>query len=257
MPVRLRLQRRGRKKQPHYNIVVADNQKPRDGRSIQKLGYYNPSTTPATIKLDNEKALKWLHEGAQPTPTVDRILSFTGVKYRKHLLRGVKKGVLSQEEADEKYAKWLEDKSNQIQNRIDKAKEQANKQLQERLEAEAAINQKRAEALQAKRSEEGEGEETEEGSSEETEASTEEAATEEAKTAEESTPAEDASQEEGAEEASAPQEEAATETEEDSSGEEEAASEQEEAEGDSSDDGESAEGGEEQSEEGEEDKKEQ
>jgi len=170
MPVKLRLQRRGRKKKPHYNIVVADNQKPRDGRAIEKLGFYNPHTSPATIKLDNEKAVRWLQEGAQPTPTVDRILSFTGAKYRKHLLRGVRKGVLSQEEADEKYAKWLEEKSQQIQQRIDKAKQEADQRLQERLQAEAEINKQRAEALEAKRvedsGEEAGEQETSEGTGE-------------------------------------------------------------------------------------------
>lgn len=154
MSVKIRLQRRGRKKKPHYNIVVADSAKPRDGRSIQKLGYYNPNSQPATIELNNDNALYWLQVGAQPTPTVDRILSYRGVKYRKHLLRGVKKGILSEEEADEKYAKWLEDKAAEIQKKVDEVQQKSQEEAQQRLEAEAAINRQRAEALKAKEGEE-------------------------------------------------------------------------------------------------------
>lgn len=154
MSVRLRLQRRGRKKKPHYNIVVADSKKPRDGRSVEKLGYYNPNTTPATIELSNDKALYWLQVGAQPSPTVDRILSYRGVKFRKHLLRGVRLGVVSQEDADEKYAKWLEDKAQQIQQKVDQFQQKGQEEAKKRLEAEAEINRKRVEAIQAKQAEE-------------------------------------------------------------------------------------------------------
>ena len=92
MPVKIRLQRHGSKKRPFYFIVVADARSPRDGKFIQKLGTYNPLTVPATIQVDRQKALEWLHKGAQPTDTVRRILSFKGVLYLKHLLRGVKVG---------------------------------------------------------------------------------------------------------------------------------------------------------------------
>lgn len=213
MPVKLKLQRRGRKKKPHYNIVVASNKQPRDGRPIEKLGFYNPNTTPATIKLDNEKAVQWLQEGAQPTPTVDRILSFSGAKYRKHLLRGVRKGVISQEEADEKYGKWLDDKAQQIQQRIDKAKEEADQRLKERLEAEAEINRKRAEALQANQAEASEAESSEEAAAEE---GSEEAVAEE--------PSGEAAAEENAETQQAEGSEAAEESAETKDSEEEAGS---------------------------------
>lgn len=194
MPVKIRLQRRGRRKLPHYNIVVADNMKPRDGRSIEKLGFYNPNTQPATIELNNDKALKWLQNGAIPTPTVDRILSVKGVKYRKHLLRGVKKGVISQEEADEQYAQWLEESSRKIQEKIDKVKEQADQEAKKRLEHEMEINRQRAEQLHAQQAEEEEvqaddGEET--SSSEgDAEASGEETAAQEGEANEESGDAE-------------------------------------------------------------------
>mgnify|MGYP002138112281 CR=1 FL=1 len=93
MAVKMRLQRHGSKKRPFYFIVVADARAPRDGKFIQKIGTYNPLTVPATIQLDRQKALDWLHKGAQPTDTVRRILSFKGVLYLKHLLRGVKLGL--------------------------------------------------------------------------------------------------------------------------------------------------------------------
>lgn len=114
MAVRMRLQRGGRKKKPIYSIVVADQRAPRDGRFIEKIGQYNPNTIPATIELDNDKALTWLQKGASPSNTVRAILSFKGVLYRKHLQRGVAKGAFSQEEADKKYDEWFASKSQQI-----------------------------------------------------------------------------------------------------------------------------------------------
>ena len=117
---------------------------------MEKLGYYNPNTTPATIELNNDKALYWLQVGAQPTPTVDRILTYRGVKYRKHLLRGVRLGVISQEDADNKYAKWLEDKAEEIQKKVSQVQQKSQEEAKQRLEAEAAINRKRAEAIQGK-----------------------------------------------------------------------------------------------------------
>ena len=104
MPVKIRLQRHGSKKRPFYFIVVADARSPRDGKFIQKLGTYNPLTVPASVQLDRQKALDWLHKGAQPTDTVRRILSFKGVLYLKHLLRGVKLGLFDEAAAMEKYA---------------------------------------------------------------------------------------------------------------------------------------------------------
>lgn len=164
MPVRLRLQRRGRKKYPTYRIVASEAKKPRDGRFIDMLGYYNPHTNPATIELDNEKALKWLQNGAQASPTVNRILSYKGVKYWKHLQRGVKMGVITQEQADDKYAKWLEEKAQEVEQKVQKLKEKADQQAKAQLEAEAEANKKKAEEIQAKKGEEA-GEGAEEGQS--------------------------------------------------------------------------------------------
>ena len=109
MAVKLRLQRHGSKKRPFYFIVVADARAPRDGKFIQKIGTYNPLTVPATIQLDRQKALEWLHKGAQPTDTVRRILSFKGVLYLKHLLRGVKLELFDEATAMVKFQKWHEE----------------------------------------------------------------------------------------------------------------------------------------------------
>ena len=117
MPVKIRLQRRGRRKQPFYHIVVADVRSPRDGRFIEKIGIYNPMTAPATIDLDRDRAYDWLMKGAQPTDTARAILRFKGVMYKKHLMRGVEKGALTAEEADVKYKEWIDSKEAKIEAR--------------------------------------------------------------------------------------------------------------------------------------------
>ncbi len=124
MAVKIRLQRKGRKKRPFYHIVVADARAPRDGRFIQKLGTYNPMTSPATIDLDRDAAFDWLMKGAQPTDTTRAILRFKGVMYRKHLERGVSKGALTQEQADAKYQAWIEEKEGKIAARVAKTAEE-------------------------------------------------------------------------------------------------------------------------------------
>ncbi len=114
MPVKIRLQRKGRRKRPFYHIVIADSRAPRDGRFIEKIGTYNPMTKPATIDIDRDKAYDWLVKGAQPTDTVRAILRYKGVYYKKHLMRGVKKGALTVEEAETKYQEWVANKESQI-----------------------------------------------------------------------------------------------------------------------------------------------
>jgi small subunit ribosomal protein S16 len=106
MPVKIRLQRHGSKKRPFYFIVVADARAPRDGKFIQKIGTYNPLGDPAVVQIDRQKALEWLHKGAQPTDTVRKILSTKGVLYLKHLLRGVSLGLFDQATAMEKFQAW-------------------------------------------------------------------------------------------------------------------------------------------------------
>lgn len=117
MAVKMRLQRHGSKKRPFYFIVVADSRSPRDGKFIQKLGTYNPLTVPATIQVDRQKALEWLQKGAQPTDTVRRILSFKGVLYLKHLLRGVGLGLFDEAAAMEKFTKWTAEHDSNVTRR--------------------------------------------------------------------------------------------------------------------------------------------
>jgi len=106
MSVKIRLQRHGAKKRPFYFIVVANSTSRRDGKFIEKLGTYNPLTVPATIQVNRERALHWLHRGAEATHTVNRILSFKGVLYLKHLMRGVKLGLFDEETAMQKFEAW-------------------------------------------------------------------------------------------------------------------------------------------------------
>jgi small subunit ribosomal protein S16 len=117
MAVKMRLQRHGSKKRPFYFVVVADARSPRDGKFIQKLGTYNPLTVPATIQIDRQKALDWLHKGAQPTDTVRRILSFKGVLYLKHLLRGVSLGLFDEAAAMQKFTTWSAEHDSQVNRR--------------------------------------------------------------------------------------------------------------------------------------------
>lgn len=123
MAVKMRLQRHGSKKRPFYFIVIADARSPRDGKFIQKIGTYNPLTVPATIQVDRQKALDWLNKGAQPTDTVRRILSFKGVLYLKHLLRGVSLGLFDEASAMEKFTDW----SNKHETRIVETSERSQK----------------------------------------------------------------------------------------------------------------------------------
>jgi len=122
MPVKIRLARRGRRKAPFYHIVVADGRSPRDGKFIEEIGKYNPLTKPATIELDRDKAFEWLMKGAQPTETARAILRFKGVLYRKHLARGVAKGAMEQDKADQMYQDYIEAKEAKIAERFEQSK---------------------------------------------------------------------------------------------------------------------------------------
>ena len=119
MPVKIRLQRHGKKGKPFYWVVAADVRAPRDGKFLQKIGTYNPNTNPAQIEIDIDEAVKWLHFGAQPTETARRILSYKGVLLKYHLQGGVKKGALTQEQADAKFAAWLSEKEQKISQKKD------------------------------------------------------------------------------------------------------------------------------------------
>ena len=114
MATKIRLQRHGKKGKPFYYIVVADARAPRDGRFIERLGSYNPNTNPATIDLNLDSAVQWLHNGAQPTDTARAILSYKGALLKHHLDGGVRKGAMTQEQADAKLATWLEAKTGKV-----------------------------------------------------------------------------------------------------------------------------------------------
>lgn len=148
MPVKIRLQRHGKKGKPFFWVVAADSRSKRDGRMLEKIGTYNPISNPATIDLDVDAAVKWLQNGAQPTDTVRAILSYKGALLKNHLLIGVNKGALTPEQADAKFNAWVSEKENKIESKktgLVKAKEDAAKKA---LEAEKEVNAKRKAAVE-------------------------------------------------------------------------------------------------------------
>ena len=152
MPAKIRLARKGKKKKPYYHIVVADSRAKRDGRYIENIGDYNPNTNPATINIDEEKALSWLQKGAQPTETARAILSYKGVLLKKHLLQGVAKGALTEAEADKKHKAWMEEQAKRVEAKVsglNKAKEDAKKK---RLAAEKEVKEAKEKEVLAKQS---------------------------------------------------------------------------------------------------------
>jgi small subunit ribosomal protein S16 len=151
MPVKIRLARQGRKARPIYHIVVADSRAPRDGKYIERLGLYNPSTNPATIDLEFEKALDWLQKGAQPTDTCRSLLSKKGVMMKKHLLEGVQKGAFSLEEAEKRFETWVKEKDSKLQSAVDKMAKEKLAEEAAQLEREVKVNQERAAELAKKK----------------------------------------------------------------------------------------------------------
>lgn len=143
MPVKIRLQRHGKKGKPYFWIVAADSRAKRDGKYLEKLGAYNPNTNPATIDLDVDGAVKWLENGAQPTDTARAILSYKGALLKKHLAGGVKKGALTEEQAEAKFNVWMEEKAAKIQAKADGLTKAEADAKAKALEAEKAINEAR------------------------------------------------------------------------------------------------------------------
>ena len=143
MPVKIRLQRHGKKGKPYYWIVAADSRAKRDGKYLEKLGAYNPNTNPATIDLDVDGAVKWLQNGAQPTDTARAILSYKGALLKKHLAGGVAKGALTEEQAEAKFNAWLEEKAAKIQAKADGLSKADADAKAKALEAEKAVNEAR------------------------------------------------------------------------------------------------------------------
>ena len=150
MPVKIRLQRHGKKGKPFYWVIAADSRAPRDGKYLDKIGIYNPNTNPATIDIDVDGAVKWLQNGAQPTETARAILSYKGVLLKHHLAGGVRKGALTQEQADEKFQAWLDEKENKVSAKKENLSKEQEAAREKALEAEREANAKReAEANEA------------------------------------------------------------------------------------------------------------
>lgn len=146
MPVKIRLQRHGKKGKPFYWLVAADSRAKRDGKFLEKLGTYNPNTNPATIDINIDNSVKWLQNGAQPSDTARRILSYKGVLLKHHLLGGVRKGALTEEQVEEQFSEWLENKEKSISEKtegLDKAKAEAKAKA---LKAEKEVSEKRVQA---------------------------------------------------------------------------------------------------------------
>ena len=214
MPVKIRLQRHGKKGKPFYWIVAADVRAKRDGKFLEKLGIYNPNTNPATVEVNVEQALEWLQNGAQPTNTARTLLSYRGVMYKHHLQGGVSKGALTQEEAEKKFDAWLEEKNAKIQSKVDGLTKQADESRSERLAAEKEISDKRKAAALEAAAEQTEETATEKTTTEATPADaapvaeeTPTAAVTTEKVEDNATPAEEVPQEEEAPEASSSEDE--------------------------------------------------
>ncbi len=143
MPVKIRLQRHGKKGKPFYWIVAADSRSKRDGRFLEKLGTYNPNVNPAQIDLDVDGSVAWLGKGAQPTDTARAILSYKGVMLKKHLLGGVAKGALTEAQAEAKFAAWTAEKEGKVQGKKDGLAQAQAAAETKALEAEKAINEAR------------------------------------------------------------------------------------------------------------------
>ncbi len=153
MAVKIRLQRHGKKGQPFYHIVIADARAARDGKFIEKIGTYNPMTSPATINLDTERACEWLKNGAQPTDTARAILSYKGAMIKRHLQIGVEKKAITQEVADAKFNAWLTEKDNKIAAKKEERRNSKKSDAKKALAAEMEVNAKRIADIEKKKEE--------------------------------------------------------------------------------------------------------
>ncbi len=141
MATKIRLQRGGRKGHAIYSIVTADVRAPRDGKCIEKIGTYNPNTTPATINLNFDRALYWLETGAQPTDTARYILKSEGVYMMKHLRGGVKKGAFDEAACQQKFDAWKQAKVAATEALGKKAAEDKKAAAAKNLEEEKKVNE--------------------------------------------------------------------------------------------------------------------
>jgi small subunit ribosomal protein S16 len=183
MSTRIRLQRHGKKGKPVFHLVVADSKAKRDGRFIEKLGTYNPNTNPATIDISFERTLHWVQTGAEQSETARALLSYKGVLMMDHLMRGVAKGALTEEQAKAKFDAWTSDKENKVEAKKSGLSKAAQDDIIKRLEAEKAVSAAREAARQPEPEvvEEAPAEEVAEAPATEEAAPTEETSTEEPK----------------------------------------------------------------------------
>jgi small subunit ribosomal protein S16 len=151
MPVKIRLQRRGKKGQPFYHVVIADGRAPRDGRFIEKIGTYNPLTHPATIVLNFDRAYHWINCGAQPSDTARMILKREGIYLKHHLMGGVQKGALTEEQAEAKLAAWKEEKARKLSDIELEVINSRKSVLKKRMEAEIKVKEAKAAVINEKR----------------------------------------------------------------------------------------------------------
>lgn len=168
MATRIRLQRHGKKSKAFYHIVAADSRAKRDGKFIEKLGIYNPNTNPATIDINFDRTLNWVQVGAEMSDTARAILSYKGVLYKNHLLNGVKKGALTAEQVETKFAAWLAEKDSKISGKKDGLAKNEASDKAARFKAETDTKEARAKAVEAKNNPVEEVEETPEAVVEET-----------------------------------------------------------------------------------------
>ncbi|MDR0364873.1 MAG: 30S ribosomal protein S16 [Bacteroidales bacterium] len=148
MATRIRLQRHGRTKCPFYHIVIADGRAPRDGRYIERIGYYDAVKVPAEVRLYFDRALDWYGKGAQPSATVRSILRAEGVLLRHHLLLGVQKGALTQEQADVRFNQWKEEKAQRVAAKRNELEQNERNERKKQLEAEKKTNETRLAKIQ-------------------------------------------------------------------------------------------------------------
>ncbi len=171
MPVKIRLQRHGKKGKPFYWLGAAAARSKRDGRYLEKLGPYNPNTNPATVEIQIDNAIDWLEKGAQPTDTARTLLSYKGVLLKHHLNGGIRKGALTEEQAEKKFTAWLEEKEAKIQAKKEGLTKHEQDAKAKRLADEKAVSEKRLAEASAAAAEA----EANEASTEETAGSAEEA----------------------------------------------------------------------------------
>lgn len=150
MAVKIRLQRHGKKDRVFFHVVVADSRAPRDGAFIEKLGVYNPNTNPATVDINFDSTLNWLQKGAEPTNTCRAILSYKGVLMKKHLLDGVKKGALTEEQVEKKFSAWMGEKEGKVNSKKDRLAGEKKQAGSSRLASEKSAKEAKAAKIAAK-----------------------------------------------------------------------------------------------------------